>query len=151
MHALACSRKNRCVSTGEVAARSESTSIRVLIVDDNAGFLGAASQVLEQEGLVVVGVASSGGEAVQALRELRPDVVLVDIDLGEESGFMVAQQLADADGIPIVLISAYPEADFVDLVAASPAVGFVSKRNLSASAVSEFVHDRRAGGHRDGS
>jgi DNA-binding NarL/FixJ family response regulator len=78
-------------------------------------------------------------------------VVLVDIDLGEESGFVVAQQLADADGIHVVLISAYPETDFVDLVAASPAIGFVSKKHLSASAISELVRSSGAGGRGEGS
>ena len=70
--------------------------MRCVIVDDNLGFLHAARLLLEQEGLQVVGVATSGDEALRAVTELRPDVTLVDIDLGGESGFDVARRLAVA-------------------------------------------------------
>jgi DNA-binding NarL/FixJ family response regulator len=67
-------------------------------------------------------------------------VILVDIDLGEESGFELASQLAGSDA-RVVLISAYAEAEFADLIAASPAVGFVSKSALSARALSELLEN----------
>jgi DNA-binding NarL/FixJ family response regulator len=73
---------------------------------------------------------------------LRPDVALVDIDLGDESGFDVARRLAGADGAalsPVVLISAYPEGDFADLIAASPAVGFLSKSDVSATNIRDVL------------
>jgi CheY-like chemotaxis protein len=133
------------------AVPSERPPMRVLIVDDNVAFLDVATKVLEQDGLTVVGVATSGREAMERVRELRPDVMLVDVDLGEESGFVVAQEVADAVGVPVVLISAYPKADFVDLVAESPAIGFVSKTQLSASALSELVQDLGPGGRTQGS
>jgi CheY-like chemotaxis protein len=120
--------------------------LRYLIVDDNEHFLDAARGLLEREGATVVGVASSCAEALQLAGELRPDVALVDINLGEESGFDLARRLKEGGHPPVVLISAYAEAEFADLIADSPAVGFVSKSDLSARTVSDLV--RRSGdGH----
>lgn len=111
--------------------------LRCLIVDDNPQFLEAARELLDREGIDVVGVASTGVQALERAGELGPDVTLVDIDLGDESGFDVAQRLADGEGRSrVILISTYAETDFADLIAASPAVGFVSKSDLSASAIS---------------
>jgi CheY-like chemotaxis protein len=122
-------------------------ALKVLIVDDNAGFLNAARDLLEGEGATVVATVSSGDEAVCSTQEQRPDVVLVDIDLGDESGFDVARLLAGPPGgaPPVILISAYPEQDFVDLISASPAVGFLSKSRLTANAVNEVL--RRSNNH----
>jgi two-component system nitrate/nitrite response regulator NarL len=114
-------------------------ALRLLIVDDNAHFLNVARDLLEREGAIVVGLASTSADALQRARELQPDVILVDVDLGEESGFDLAQQLAPGDNGRVVLISAYPEAEFADLITASPAVGFVSKSDLSARAVSDVL------------
>jgi DNA-binding NarL/FixJ family response regulator len=125
-------------------------ALRSLIVDDNARFLSAARTLLEREGVAVVGVASSCAEAVQLAGELQPDVALVDIDLGDESGFDVARRLAGAEGPElsrVVLISAYPEADFAELIAASPAVGFLSKSDVSAMKIHEVLR-RAADGSR---
>jgi two-component system, NarL family, nitrate/nitrite response regulator NarL len=113
-------------------------TLRSLIVDDSSHFLAAASDLLEREGIAVVGVASTSDEAVQLVDELQPDVALVDIDLGEESGFDVALRLA-GERSRVVLISAYHEKDFADLIEASPAIGFVSKSDLSASSIYEVV------------
>ena len=115
---------------------------RYLLVDDNLGFLEAARDLLEGEGVDVVGVASTSGETLRLVAQLQPDVVLVDVDLGEESGFDLASRLAivTAD-TRVVLISAYPEAEFADLIAASGAIGFVSKAELSAQAVSNLLED----------
>jgi DNA-binding NarL/FixJ family response regulator len=113
-----------------------------LIVDDNAGFLKAASDLLEREGIHVVGVASTGDEAMRRAAELQPDVTLVDIYLGEESGVDLAWRLS-APGEPetsrVILISTYAESDFPDLHAMSPAVGFLSKAELSASAIQKVL------------
>jgi len=65
--------------------------------------------------------------------------LIVDVDLGEESGFDLAQRLAADGQARVVLISAYAESELVDLVTASPAVGFVSKSELSARAVAELL------------
>src|SRR5919108_6358416 len=109
-------------------------ALRCLIVDDNPGFLVAARDLLERQGLAVVGVASTGARALALARELRPDVTLVDVELGEETGFDLARRLARAAGLEdvrVVLVSAHSETDLADLIAASPAVGFVSKPVLS--------------------
>jgi CheY-like chemotaxis protein len=116
-----------------------------LIVDDNQRFLAAASNLLGREGLDIVGVASTGDEALRRARELRPDVALVDIDLCGESGFDVARRLdhLPTGGQPVILISSYSERDFTDLIATSTALGFVSKAELSASAIEELVRLNR--------
>ena len=110
----------------------------VLIVDDSRLFLQAARVLLEREGLRVVGVAVTAAQALRRAAELRPDVVLVDIMLGGESGFDLARRLAGHDqggGAAVILISTYAEADFADLIADSPATGFLSKGELSAHAI----------------
>jgi CheY-like chemotaxis protein len=117
-------------------------ALRCLIVDDNAAFLTAARGLLNRQGISVVGLASTGSEALRRAEELRPDVALVDIELGAESGFDVARLLAGtprSEPLPVVLISSYAEQDFVDLIAASPAVGFVSKSDLSGQALSDVL------------
>lgn len=77
-------------------------ALGVLIVDDNRLFLGAARDRLEREGLRVVGVAATSAEALRRAEELRPEVVLVDVRLGGESGFELARRLAGhhRDGRP---------------------------------------------------
>jgi DNA-binding NarL/FixJ family response regulator len=120
-----------------------------LIVDDNPGFLRAASALLDQEGLRVVGVASTSDEAIARAADLHPDVTLIDIDLDGDSGFEVARRLVGAPGHDpghMILISAHGEDDFVDLIEASPAIGFVGKPALSARAIEGLI--RAAGeGH----
>jgi DNA-binding NarL/FixJ family response regulator len=122
--------------------------MRILIVDDNDSFLEAARVLLEREGLTVAGVASTGAEALSQLGTLRPDVVLLDISLGDESGFDLAQRFAGDglhDGTAVVLISTRAEEDYADLVAGSPAAGFLSKAELSASAIRRIVASGRPG------
>jgi DNA-binding NarL/FixJ family response regulator len=117
-------------------------SLRTLIVDDNAGFLEAARDLLEREGIAVVGIASTSADALRRAAELRPDVTLVDIYLGAESGLDLARRLS-AQGDPersrVILISTYAESDFPDLPVVSPAIGFVSKAELSASAIEKAL------------
>jgi two-component system nitrate/nitrite response regulator NarL len=118
---------------------SDARTLRILIVDDSRHFLKAARGALEQDGISVVGVASTSAEALQLAQELRPDGILVDIDLGDENGLDLARAFAAAEAAPVVLISAYPESELADLIATSPAIGFVSKSQLSASAVSSLL------------
>lgn len=115
---------------------------RCLIVDDNERFLAVARASLEREGLEVLGTAKTIAEALTKVNGLRPDIILVDIALGQESGFELARQIVDSHpdlGACIVLISTRREEDFADLITASPAVGFLSKVRLSARAVRELV------------
>jgi two-component system nitrate/nitrite response regulator NarL len=112
--------------------------VRCLIVDDNQDFLRAARDLLERQGISVVGLASTGAQAYRSCSELTPDVVLIDIDLGEESGFQVASQLAarlNAEQPLLVLISAYSADDFEDMIADTPAASFLSKADLSGTAI----------------
>jgi DNA-binding NarL/FixJ family response regulator len=114
----------------------------LLIVDDNLQFLAVARRLLEGEGMKVVGVASTSADALRYANELRPDVTLVDVDLGQESGFDLAQQLKEAAGAAgrrVILISAYSAQDLAELVESSPAVGFLPKSQLSAKAIIELV------------
>jgi DNA-binding NarL/FixJ family response regulator len=116
--------------------------LRCLIVDDSDLFLETASALLEQEGVTVVGVASSTAEALQQARALQPDVILVDIGLGDESGFDLARLLA-SDGqvgsTRVILISTRDEADYSELIAESPADGFLAKSELSARAIARIL------------
>jgi DNA-binding NarL/FixJ family response regulator len=114
-----------------------SMSLRAVIVDDSSAYLRAARSVLERQGITIVGSAATGAEALRFTEEHDPDVVLVDIWLGEESGFDVAELLTQATGrrTRVVLISAHPEQDLRDLIDASPAIGFVSKSRLSADEI----------------
>jgi CheY-like chemotaxis protein len=113
-------------------------ALRALLVDDTPRFLEAARTLLERQGIVTVGVASTSAEALQQVAELRPDVTLIDVDLGAESGFAVARLLAQAPchaSSPAILMSAHSAEDFADLISESPALGFISKLDLSADAV----------------
>ena len=98
--------------------------------------------------MTVVGVAFTGAEALRQVEELRPDVTLVDVNLGGESGFELARQLTE-DGLEappkVVLISTHAEADFADLIAESPVVGFVAKSDVSAEAIRNLVTNKRDG------
>lgn len=120
-------------------------ALGVLIVDDSQFFLDAARVLLEREGLRVVGVAATSAEALQCAAELRPEIVLVDILLGGESGFDLARRLAERHrgSVPkVILISTHSEADFADLIAESPATGFLLKAELSADAIRRLVDGR---------
>jgi DNA-binding NarL/FixJ family response regulator len=117
------------------------TPLQCLIVDDYHPFLKVARAKLERQGMAVVGVATNRTEALRQARELSPDVALVDISLGMESGFDVAQEISPHVGIVILISSSdrYEHDDYAGLIAGSPAVGFLSKATLSADAISRFV------------
>jgi CheY-like chemotaxis protein len=124
-------------------------SLRTLIVDDNASFLDAARALLEREGVSVAGVASTIAEALREAERLLPDVILVDITLGAESGFELARRLverSDNGDRAVILISTHAEADLADLIAESPAIGFVPKSELSVSAMRRLLDGRSVAG-----
>jgi DNA-binding NarL/FixJ family response regulator len=117
-------------------------ALRVLIIDDNLRFLEAARSSLERQGVRVVGVAATGAEALAQAEALEPDVALVDIGLGDESGFELTRRLVER--LPqlrarVVLISTRGEDDYADMIETSPAVGFLSKSHLSARALCELL------------
>jgi two-component system, NarL family, nitrate/nitrite response regulator NarL len=116
--------------------------LRCLIVDDNVRFREELRGLLEEEGMEVVGTAACAGDAVQQVDKLRPDVVLVDIDLGADSGFDLARRLMDqANGATpyVILISTHDETEFADLIEASPASGFLAKTELTAPAIQRII------------
>jgi CheY-like chemotaxis protein len=116
--------------------------LRCLIVDDSDAFVETASALLERQGVTVVGVASNTAEALQQARVLQPDVILVDIGLGDESGFDLARLLArDGQGgsAKVILISTRDEADYAELIAESPVVGFLAKSELSAQGIGRIL------------
>jgi CheY-like chemotaxis protein len=112
-----------------------------MIVDDYEPFIRVARAQLERQGVIVVGVAGNGTEALRQARELEPDVALVDISLGTESGFDVAREVSPYAG-SVILISSDDHDDddgYAELIAGSPAVGFLSKATLSGNAISALV------------
>jgi DNA-binding NarL/FixJ family response regulator len=116
-------------------------SMRCLLVDDNGTFLETARGILGRQGVTVAGTASCTAEALRQARVLRPDVAIVDIGLGAESGFDLARDLTDR-GITVILTSTSAAADYADLIADNPAAGFLPKAELSAEGI------RRILGHR---
>ena len=126
--------------------------LRCLIVDDSPRFLDAARGLLEGQGVTVVGVASNSADALQRTGELRPDVTLLDIDLGGESGLELARRLHGQAGMtpgPVILISTHAEQDYAELIAASPAIGFLPKTALSGDAIRDLLAGHRDDGHGD--
>jgi DNA-binding NarL/FixJ family response regulator len=116
--------------------------MRCLIVDDSADFVNAARGLLERDGIMVVGMASTSAEALRCFEELRPDVTLVDVNLGSENGFDLAEPL-HRSGLPgrspVIMISTHTEQDFADIIATSPAIGFLSKIALTPDAIRHLV------------
>ncbi len=129
----------------------EVMAVRCLLVDDNPGFLQIARKTLESGGFIVVAVATGTADAVRHARQDHPEVALVDVELGAESGFDLARQLAAADparSIQVIMISTHAEEDLADLLAASPAIAFLPKWELSAAAVHGLL--RSAARHQPG-
>jgi DNA-binding NarL/FixJ family response regulator len=116
---------------------------RCLIVDDSPVYLTEARKLLQRQGMSVVGVASNSRDAIALATSDRPDVALVDVDLGAESGLDVAHALAKSDEpVPVILISAYSEKDLRELLDESPALGFLPKSVLSRAAIDDLLGDR---------
>jgi DNA-binding NarL/FixJ family response regulator len=114
--------------------------LRCLIVDDNASFLRAVRLLLERDGITVVGVASTSAEALQRERELQPDVVLVDVRLGDESGTDLVRRLTQAGSkATVILISTHDESDFPGLIEQTSAAGFSPKHELSGALIRRLV------------
>src|SRR5437763_9220582 len=113
----------------------------ILIVDDHPSFRSTARVLLQAEGFDVIGEAADGESAVKAARELRPDVVLLDVQLPDFDGFEVARRLARTnEGSPaVILASSRDAADFGPLVEQSGALGFVPKAELSGPALAALL------------
>jgi two-component system, NarL family, nitrate/nitrite response regulator NarL len=114
--------------------------IRCLIVDDSEDFLASARRLLSAQGISIVGSAHSSVEALRLVDELQPDITLVDVELGEEDGIALAATIVgQTPGARVVLISSHDVAELGELLADSPAAGFIPKTELGAAAVRRFV------------
>lgn len=111
----------------------------VLIVDDHAGFRRMARRMLEGEGFDVVGEAADGAGAVAAVALLRPDVVLLDVQLPDVDGFAVARIVSNSAGSVVVLISSRAAADYRARLDGASACGFIAKSDLSGAALATLL------------
>jgi CheY-like chemotaxis protein len=117
-------------------------ALRILLVDDNQSCAAAVRLLLERQGAQVVDVACRSAEARNLVPLLRPDVVLIDLMLGNECGLDLAKQLArqgSGETPPMIVISAHSSADVAELIATSPAAGFLPKQELSADAIRQII------------
>jgi two-component system nitrate/nitrite response regulator NarL len=112
-------------------------ALRCVIVDDHLRFAEVARRLLEHDGISVVGTAATGIDAMAHVRDLTPDLVLLDIDLGAESGFDVARKIEEitVNRPTVILMSAHDPDDFADLIADCPVAGFLPKPALSVRAI----------------
>ncbi|PRY50231.1 response regulator receiver domain-containing protein [Geodermatophilus tzadiensis] len=114
--------------------------IRVLIVDDHPSFRSLARRLLVDEGFDVVGEAGDGRGALQAAGELRPDLVLLDVQLPDVDGFGVAAALAGQPSPPeVVLVSSRSRADYGQRVGSSGTRGFIAKAELSGALLRQLL------------
>lgn len=112
----------------------------VLIVDDHLDFRESAKALLEAEGFAVVAAVADGVDALVAIERLRPEVVLLDIQLPGEDGFAIAERLAATPQPPhVVLISSREAAAYGPRLDAAPARGFIPKRELSGAAIAALL------------
>lgn len=112
----------------------------VLIVDDHADFRQSARALLEAEGFDVIGEAAGGEQAVAEVERLRPEIVLLDIQLPGDDGFAVAERIAaDSSGAVVVLISSREAAAYGPRLDAAAARGFIAKRLLSGEALAALL------------
>ncbi len=115
-------------------------ALRCVIVDDSEGFLASAARLLESQGLNVVGRASSSQAALQLIDSLQPDVVLVDVELGDEDGIELTKDIRSrARSTRVVLISAHDWEELDELVLESGAAGFLAKQDLGAAAIGTLI------------
>lgn len=113
---------------------------RVLIVDDHVGFRQLARLLFEQIGHVVVGEAGTGTEALSKARRLKPDLVLLDIQLPDLDGLAVAASLTSETEAPsVVLVSSHEASDYGPRIENCGALGFIAKADLSAESLTALL------------
>jgi DNA-binding NarL/FixJ family response regulator len=113
----------------------------VLIVDDHPSFRASAQAILKAEGFDVIGEADSGASALAEARRLHPEIVLLDVQLPDMTGFEVCKSLSSANGCDpaVILVSSRDASDYGAQIAASGACGFVPKAELSGAAVRSLL------------
>ena len=112
----------------------------MLVVDDHAGFRASVRELLEAEGFEVVGEAVDAASGIEAARSLRPDLVLLDIQLPDTDGILASRRIAELNGrTAVVLTSSCDIADIATALAESPARGFIPKSELSGGTIRELL------------
>jgi two-component system, NarL family, nitrate/nitrite response regulator NarL len=115
-------------------------ALRCVLVDDSEEFLASAARLLESQGIEIVGVATSGAQALELVGRLKPDLALVDVELADEDGVALSHELdAHAPATRVVLISAYEQDDLRELTSGSRAAGFLPKSELGAAAIASLL------------
>jgi DNA-binding NarL/FixJ family response regulator len=115
-------------------------AMTLMIVDDHRSFRDAARRVLESAGFEIVGEAADGESALEAISTLRPDIVLLDVQLPGIDGFEVASRLTEWGDAPLIVMTSSREAThFGPLVEQSGARGFIHKADLSGPAISAVL------------
>jgi CheY-like chemotaxis protein len=125
------------LSASPAGSNADEVLMRCLLVDDSKAFVETACRVLDPNWVKVTGTASNIDEALLRVSELRPDIVLIDVMLGDESGFDLARRLAELDtrDLAVIMTSSGAEDDYIDLMAESTALGFLPKAELSADGI----------------
>jgi DNA-binding NarL/FixJ family response regulator len=111
---------------------------RAIVVDDHAAFRASARRLLELTGYDVVAEAGDGASGLALVRELQPELVLLDVALPDMSGFDVAEALAGGTAA-VILVSSRDPADLGRRARESGAVGFIPKDRLSEETLRELV------------
>jgi DNA-binding NarL/FixJ family response regulator len=112
----------------------------LLIVDDHAAFRSTARALLECDGWNVIGEAGDGTTGLSAARDLKPDVVLLDVRLPDIDGFAVAERLTAEGGGPAVIVtSSSDDPLYPDRARSTGAYGFVAKHDLSGEALQRLL------------
>jgi DNA-binding NarL/FixJ family response regulator len=112
----------------------------VVIADDHPSFRASARAILQAEGFEVIGEAEDGASALAAVRDLEPDVLLLDVQLPDLDGFAVCRECSDNGGAPaVVLVSSRDACDYGGLIEQSGARGFIAKAELSGAALADLL------------
>jgi len=118
-----------------------------LIVDDNPTFLEASGTLLSREGLNIIGTAETAADCVREADELHPDVILVDVDLGADSGIALATRLAETSANwRVIFISTHSAEDYAELVEGTGALGFITKSELSRETIEALLERSQPAG-----
>lgn len=110
-----------------------------IVVDDHPSFRASARAMLEDSGFDVVGEAADGASALELVKRVRPDLVLLDVQLPDMTGFDVCVECGDVDGIAVVLVSSRDDSDYRGLIEKCGAVGFIQKGELTGDAVAALI------------
>jgi DNA-binding NarL/FixJ family response regulator len=127
------------MGTGAGVRQNQPVSRRILIVDDHPEFRATARRMLESEGFDVVGEAADAAAAIEAVARLRPEMVLLDVQLPDVDGVRVSETIAAGDEHPDVVLTSSRPRDDLGSLEGSGALGFVPKDELSGDAIEALL------------